>query len=106
RPRPEEGLMLAVLEDALGCFYKYAFSRDEDDCRLFEEARQWIESGEREWSFSFENICDHFDLNPQYLRMGLERWYKKKEEHARHSGEKALFGKTSEEEGGQDDVVV
>lgn len=102
--RPEERLMFAVFRDALSCFYEYAFSRDEKGRRLFEEAQEWIGSDDREWPLSFENICDHFSLTPQCLRIELERWYKQKERARQHSGEKALE-KTGKQEGGHDVVV-
>lgn len=66
--------MLAVLEDALDCYQKYAFSRDTQGRQLFEEAHEWISSGNRDWFFSFENICETLEINPEYLRRGLEHW--------------------------------
>jgi hypothetical protein len=72
--RGEKRLMLAVLEDALDCFQKYAACRDGHGQQLFEEARQWIGSEDRGWFFSYENICETLEINPQYLRRGLESW--------------------------------
>jgi hypothetical protein len=31
-------------------------------------------SGDKRWLFSFENICQIVDMNPDYLRQGLNRW--------------------------------
>jgi hypothetical protein len=72
--RGEKRLMLAVLEDALDCYQKYAFSRDVHGRQLFDEACEWIGSANREWFFSFENICETLEINPEYLRRGLDRW--------------------------------
>jgi hypothetical protein len=72
--RGEKRLMLAVLEDALDCYQKYAFSRDGHGRQLFDEALEWINSGNRAWFFSFENICETLGINPEYLRRGLESW--------------------------------
>jgi hypothetical protein len=72
--RGEKRLMLAVLEDALDCYQKYAFSRDGHGRQLFDEALEWINSGNRAWFFSFENICETLGINPEYLRRGLETW--------------------------------
>ena len=36
----EEGLMLAVLEDGIDCFFKYLSARDEKGRQLFREAEQ------------------------------------------------------------------
>jgi len=66
--------MLAVLEDAVGTYQKYAFSRERNGERLFAEAEEWIESSEREWPYSFGNICDALGLEDEFVRMGLRRW--------------------------------
>ena len=72
--RGEKRLMLAVLEDALDCYQKYAFARDGHGRQLFDEANEWIISGNRVWFFSFENICETLGINPEYLRRGLDHW--------------------------------
>lgn len=72
--RGEKRLMLAVLEDALDCYQKYAFARDGHGRQLFDEACEWIGSEGRDWFFSFENICETLEINPEYLRRGLDRW--------------------------------
>jgi len=74
----ERRLMLAVLEDAVECYQKYALARDPRGRLLFEDACQWIESGEREWPFSYENICEVLSLNPEYIRRGLSKWRQQK----------------------------
>ncbi|MGD9764070.1 MAG: hypothetical protein AB7V27_10180 [Candidatus Binatia bacterium] len=66
--------MLAVLEDALDCYQKYAIARDGHGQLLFEEANQWIASADRGWFFSYENICETLEINAEYLRRGLESW--------------------------------
>jgi len=70
----EEGLMLAVLEDAIACFRKYVHARDERGKALFRDAAEWILEQESEWIFSFENICDTLGINASYLRQGLIQW--------------------------------
>lgn len=72
--RGEKRLMLAVLEDALDCFQKYAAARDGHGQALFEEANTWISSNDRGWFFSYENICETLEINPEYLRRGLDSW--------------------------------
>lgn len=67
----ERRLMLAVLQDAVECYQKYALSRTPTGRAEFDDARQWIESTDREWSFSFENVCDTLSLNAVYLRGGI-----------------------------------
>lgn len=70
----EKRLMLAVLQDALDCFQKYAFAKDGVGQQMFADAGQWIEDEDRTWYFSFENICEILEINPQYLRLGVKRW--------------------------------
>ncbi len=70
----ERRLMLAVLEDALDCFQKYAHSDDVRGQQLFSDSHSWIMSDERKWLFSFENICEIVDMNPSYIREGLHKW--------------------------------
>ena len=70
----EKRLMLAVLEDALDCYQKYAFARDGQGRQVFGETDGWIGSTDRDWFFSFENICETLEITPEYLRRGLEHW--------------------------------
>jgi hypothetical protein len=71
---PEKKLMLAVLEDAISCFQHNALARSGKSKKLFEESEAWILAGDRDWFFSFENICDVLKINPAYVRQGLLRW--------------------------------
>ncbi len=70
----ERRLMLAVLQDAVECYQKYALARDPKGRMLFEDSREWVDSREREWPFAFENICEVLGLNPEYIRRGLSKW--------------------------------
>jgi hypothetical protein len=79
--QPEKSLMFAVLIDAVECFQKYPFLHDEYENRLFREAENWILENDREWLFSFINICHALTIDPHYLRKGLLRW----KQHAIHS---------------------
>jgi hypothetical protein len=70
----EEGLMLAVLENAIEYFQKYVVGQSEREKRLFKEAEEWILEKDSDWFFSFENICETLGLYPDYIRQGLMRW--------------------------------
>lgn len=70
---PERRLRLAVLEDAI---------REIERCRAMpslgrrgEEALSWIASEDRAEPFAFENVCDALDLDPDYIRRGVCRWW-------------------------------
>ena len=70
----ERLLMLAVLEDAIDCYQKFAHARDPRGTQMFDEAREWVSSTDRGWLFSFENICDTLEINAGYVRRGLREW--------------------------------
>ena len=80
--RGECQLMIAVLEDAVHCFQKYALARDRQGRRLFREAEEWMmDDAQRaaaprgeELTLSFKYVCDVLGLDPAYLRGGLRRW--------------------------------
>jgi len=72
--QPERSLMFAVLLDAVECFQEYLFLHDKYSNRLFKEAENWILDNDREWLFSFINICQTLAIDPQYLRKGLLDW--------------------------------
>lgn len=70
----EAGLMIAVLEEAIGCFQKHLLARDKKRQRLFQEAEAWILREEGDRPFSFNHVCDVLGLNAAYLRRLLRRW--------------------------------
>jgi hypothetical protein len=72
--QPEKSLMFAVLLDAVECFQKYLFLHDKYSNRLFRETENWILENDREWLFSFINICEALAIDPHYLRKGLLHW--------------------------------
>lgn len=74
----ERLLMLAVLEDAVDCYQKHSHSTDPRGQQLFEEAVAWVQSDDRSWLFSFENICDTLEINSDYVRRGLRQFVERK----------------------------
>jgi len=71
---PEKELMLAVLEDGLGCFQQNLFANRPRDKTRFQEAEDWILEESRHWLFSFEIICEALDIDADYLRSKLLGW--------------------------------
>src|SRR4051794_15241622 len=54
----ERRLMLAVLEDAVSCFQKYAGATRPRSKRLYKESEEWfLDTDEGSWPFSFESVC-------------------------------------------------
>jgi hypothetical protein len=72
----EQRLMAAVLEDAVQCFQKHLFARNTEQRRLFREAAAWLLDDKSTGPFSFHGLCHALDLEPSYIRRGLERWRK------------------------------
>ncbi len=71
---PEEKLMFAVLTDAIECFQKYLGASSRRYRNVFGEAEAWINNRESTSPFSFEQICEVLNINPNYLRLGLMQW--------------------------------
>ena len=70
----ERRLMLAILEDAVSCYQKYAGATGVRARRLFREADAWFQEEDVNWVFSFESICGVLDIEPTYFREHLARW--------------------------------
>lgn len=70
----EKRLILSVLEDGIECFMKYIDSSTNKGQKLFRDAEEWITLGDKRWIFSFDNVCEMLDINPDYMRRGLLNW--------------------------------
>jgi hypothetical protein len=70
---PEQRLMLAVLEDALGVYRKYPRMPDRRHRRLVAEAEQWLFSDDTSWPFSCVNVCHTVGIDVSWLRGQLRR---------------------------------
>ena len=75
----ERRLVLAILEEAVRSYQRYAFATNRRGRRLFGETCEWFDAQHDTWVFSFENICHALDLDPEHIRDGLTRW---RREHA------------------------
>jgi hypothetical protein len=72
-------LMIAVLEDAIECFQKCAEAKDNRTRQLGSEAEEWFLADDRDWLFSFVNVCETLEIDPAFLRRGLLAWKEKQE---------------------------
>ena len=70
----EKRLMLAILESATEDFQKYILANNKRQREFFQQAEEWIFDTDDHSFFSFENICEHLQLNPGYMRQGFMRW--------------------------------
>ena len=78
RKEPQTRLMLAVLQtvvdDYRGSTYRHAAGFPvRRDSRAYAAARAYVESTDRTWPFSFENLCDAVGLDADCLRTELAR---------------------------------
>ena len=76
-PVPLQGtqrLLLAVLQEAIGTFQRYATARDRPGRTAFRQAAVWFASDESGRVFSYLSICDALGIDATYVRVGLRRW--------------------------------
>jgi hypothetical protein len=99
--RGEKRLMLAVLEDAVDCYQKFAFARETRGRELFSEAEEWLFSSDNSWVFAYENICETLELNADYIRRGLQEWRQRARTHGGR-----LSATTSVAEAGDSRIAV
>ena len=71
-------LVQAILREAIRTYQKYAVKKGIRASRLFREVDEWFSSDDRQWLFSFVNICDVLALEPTYIRTGLRLWRDRK----------------------------
>ena len=67
-------LVEAILREAIREYQKFAGQQGRRNARLFREVHQWFLADDRNWDFSFINICEILDLEPTYIRTGLKMW--------------------------------
>lgn len=70
----EKRLLLAVLEEAVGTFQRYAVATGRHSRAMFADVEAWFASEDTAWLYSFLRICDTLGIDASYLRSGLGRW--------------------------------
>jgi hypothetical protein len=70
----EKALMLAILENAIEDAQKYVLATDKKGKGLFDAAEAWILETDSPSFFSFKNICEYLELDPDFIRKGFARW--------------------------------
>jgi hypothetical protein len=67
----EGRLLLAVLQDAISCYF-YNMNRTGRSAELrFREVNDWFSARNCHDLFAFESICEIFGIDPGWLRSGL-----------------------------------
>ena len=72
--RPEQRLLLAVLERALEDFRTYALVATGRGNRIFMDVHAWFFDSSATGPCDFEGICQAVGLEPDFVRKGLRRW--------------------------------
>jgi len=67
-------LLVAVLEDALQTFQKYATASDVRGRALFREVEEWFMEADTGATLSFEYISETVGLEAEQIRGELRRW--------------------------------
>jgi len=65
---PERGLAMAVVQEALNDLAKYRYSKRRRGQRLYWEAYAWVADDDREWPYSFVNLCEAVGLSVESIR--------------------------------------
>ena len=77
RPAIVEGerkLMVAVLEDAVRCFRRYALASNRRGRRLFRETATWFMEPDTGAALTFDYVCEASGLDADSIRSSLRRW--------------------------------
>ena len=83
--------MLFRSQDGIETFQKYALARDELGREQFEEAQRWLTARFDRSLFSFVTLCDLLEIDAEYLRSGMLRWWERQRLRALSRGRKQLF---------------
>src|SRR5215470_8411797 len=70
---PERSLALAVVQEALNDLVRHRFAKGRRGQRLYWQAYAWIADDDREWPFSFANLCESVGLPVELIRGQLFR---------------------------------
>jgi len=84
RRQPEARLALAVLEDAAETLRTTHSLETPRARRLASHTWWWVESDDASYPFAFRVICQHLELDAEWLRRGLARWRPQMSENQIH----------------------
>jgi hypothetical protein len=65
---PERALATGVLHQAAADLRRFRDSKDAVGREVYFDARSWFMSNDREWPYSFTNVCDSLGLSPDDMR--------------------------------------
>ena len=63
--------MAMILEDAMDCYVRLAEAKSSAARRQYRDAARWLFGAAHDWIFSFESICAHLGVAPEFVRCQL-----------------------------------
>ena len=70
----EHRLLVAIIQDAVDCFQKHLHACDSKRRQLYLDAEAWVNAEDDHGPFSFANVCELLNMDPDYVREGLIDW--------------------------------
>lgn len=70
----ERKLMAALLSDGVEAYINQSMLVADNARVKNTDALEWIETEDYSYVFSFDNVCQCLGINPEYLRLGLDRY--------------------------------
>ena len=67
----ENGLALAILQQAIDDLRAHRRSNRPEHRRIYAKAYRWVTSDDRSWLDSFASICELLDVTPEAMRSKL-----------------------------------
>jgi hypothetical protein len=70
----ERKLMAALLSDGIEAYIAQQTTVQLSRRRNKIDASEWVDTIDHSYVFSFDNVCECLGINPEYLRIGLNRY--------------------------------
>ena len=70
----ERKLMAALLSDGIEAYVAQCTATSSSLTSGKIDAREWVETCDENYVFSFDNVCECLGIDPEYLRLGLARY--------------------------------
>jgi len=72
---PERRLIATVLLQTLEDITRYHNSKKSKERNRFLDSVSYVESEDKLWPYSFNNLCDTMNLDADYVRSGIRKYY-------------------------------
>ena len=90
----ERKLMAALLSDGIEAYIAQAMTPQALRANKDFDAIEWVETKDERYVFGFDPVCGCLGIDPDYLRIGLQRYIRKAQEmRANGEGSKTVWKK-------------